>query len=184
MMDIFKAVDKVGENTEFCKTRNIWDILDRLDISYDTKDLGSPQTGLKGYCTSFFGNYFIMVNRHLASHLQALVAWHELGHIILDPDLLTEGSCLFDSTFCNEATDAELRANIFAAEGMIEDDDIIELIRNGYTRNAAASQLMVPIPFLDYKIRILREYDTPLNYVDLPDTFCLGEDITDSREQW
>ena len=98
MMDIFKAVDKVGEITEFCKTRNIWDILDRLDISYD--------------------------------------------------------------------------------------DDIIELIRNGYTRNAAASQLMVQIPFLDYKIRILREYDTPLNYVDLPDTFCLGEDITDSREQW
>ena len=184
MMDIFKAVDKVGEITEFCKTRNIWDILDRLDISYDTKDLGSPQTGLKGYCTSFFGNYFIMVNRHLPSHLQALVAWHELGHIILDPDLLTEGSCLFDSTFCNEATDAELRANIFAAEGMIEDDDIIELIRNGYTRNAAASQLMVPIPFLDYKIRILREYDTPLNYVDLPDTFCLADDITDSREQW
>ena len=65
-----------------------------------------------------------LANRAIGIHLQALVAWHELGHIILDPDLLTEGSCLFDSTFCNEATDAELRANIFAAEGMIEDDDI------------------------------------------------------------
>ena len=184
MMDIFKAVDKVGEITEYCKSSNIWDILDKLDISYDTKDLGSPRTGLKGYCTSFFGNFYITINSRLAKHLQALVAWHELGHILLDPDLLTEGRCLFDSSFYAAETGAELRANLFAAEGMIDDGEILELLHEGYTRKTAAAQLLVPIPFVDYKIMILREYDTPLNYVDMPDTFCLGDDITGRQGLW
>ena len=184
MMDIFKAVDKVGEITEYCKTSNIWDILDKLDISYDTRDLGSPRTELKGYCTSFFGNFYITVNSRLAAHLQTLVAWHELGHIILDPEMLTDGNCLFDSYFYSAAAGAELRANLFAAEGLIEDDDLLELLHNGYTRKAAASELMVPVPFIDYKIRILREYDIPLKYVDMPDTFCLGDDITGKQNPW
>ena len=184
MMDIYRAVDKVASVVEYCGTGNIWDIFDKLDISYNTKDLGSPRTGLKGFCTSFFGNYYVTVNRRLAAHLQALVAWHELGHIILDPEMLTDGNCLFDSDFYSAAAGAELRANLFAAEGLIEDDDLLELLHNGYTRKAAASELMVPVPFIDYKIRILWEYDIPLKYVDMPDTFCLGDDITGKQNPW
>ncbi len=184
MMDIFKAVDKVGEITEFCKTKDIWAIYDKLGISWDAKDLGSPRTGLKGYCTSFFSNYYVMINRRIAAHLQILVAWHELGHIILDPELLTDGNCLFDSNFYSSAVDAERRANLFAAEGLIDDDELLELLKSGYTRKAAASELLVPVPFVDYKIRILREYDVPIKYVDMPDTFCLGDDITGKRNPW
>ena len=81
-------------------------------------------------------------------------------------------------------TDAELRANLFAAEGLIEDDELLELLHNGYTRKAAASELMVPVLFIDCKIWILREYDMPLKYVDMLDTLCLGEDITGKRNLW
>lgn len=53
MMDIIRAVEKVADITEFCKTNDIWEILDKLEISCVISDLGSPRTGLKGYCTSF-----------------------------------------------------------------------------------------------------------------------------------
>ena len=184
MMDIIRAVEKVADITEFCKTNDIWEILDKLEISYVISDLGSPRTGLKGYCTSFYGRYLIVVNEQLPEYLQVLVAWHELGHIMLDPELLTDGNCLFDHDLCGESNHAERRANLFAAEGLIDDEELLGLLHEGCTQKQAASKLRVPQAFVDYKIRILREYDTPIGYVDLPDTFCLGGDITGGENLW
>ncbi len=177
MLDIYSAVDKVADITEYCKTNDIWTILEILGILCIKRDLGSPRNGLKGFCVYHDEHYCIVINQNLPVYLQILVAWHELGHIILDPELLMDGNCLFDYDFSGAVNASERRANLFAAEGMIDDTELIDMLCSGCSLHTAASELRVPEEFVKYKVRILREFDTPLNYVDMPDSCCLGDDM-------
>lgn len=177
MMDIILAVEKIADIKEYCKTDDIFAIYDKLGIPYLKRDLGSPRDGLKGFSTYYDYHFCSVINQRLPRFIQILVAYHELGHIILDPELLMSGTCLFDYNIGGSINAAERRANLFAAEGLIDDKKLLNMLHSGYTLQSAASALKVPEEFVTYKVKILRQYDEPLPYVDMPDSRCLGDDI-------
>ena len=177
MLDIIAIAEKVMAIKEQWKDCNIWEILDRLGVIYDFADFGSAHEGLKGYCTSFFNQFFMAISIAFPEYLQELLAWHELGPIILSPELLQNGNFLCDSNLSLAVDRAELAANYFAAEAMIEDDDLIPLIKSGNTVQSAAAILKVPSAFVSLKCEILIEYGYKLRIQEMPDSHCLGEDI-------
>ncbi len=177
MLDSIRAAEKASDIIAHCATSDIWTILDQLGILYGFPDLGSAKHGLKGYCTGFFGQFYIAVNRNLPQYLQVLIAWHELGHIVLDPELLENGGCVYDYDPFHTYSQSENRANYFAAEGRIQDNELMELLQQGYTLRAAAAELRVPSDFISYKVQILREYGVPLHLTDTPDSSCLSNDL-------
>lgn len=177
MYDIVSIAEKAMAIKEQWKGATQWEILDRLGIIYDFTDLGSARKGLKGYCTCFFSQYFIAINHNLPDYLQELVAMHELGHIILSPELLKNGNFMVDSNLSIATDRAEIAANYFAAEMMIDDDELISLIKCGYTIQESAASLRVPDAFVILKCEILTEFGYKLRLQDMPDVDCLGDDI-------
>lgn len=178
MSDIIYIAEKAMADREQWDTADIWEILDRLGIIYELPDLGSAKEGLKGYCTSFFGQYYVAVNRNLRPYLQKLIAWHELGHIILSPENLQNGQFFYERDILRTLSHAETQANYFAAEGVIDDDEFMSLLKAGHTTCSAASVLKVPEDFVLYKAEIMNAYGYELNLPDTPSSDCLSEDIT------
>lgn len=76
MLEMQVAAEKADAILEYCGTTDIWEILDKLEVLYSFDDYGSAGSGLKGYCTCFFGQFFISVNQNLPAYLQELIAWH------------------------------------------------------------------------------------------------------------
>ncbi|MBQ8921243.1 MAG: ImmA/IrrE family metallo-endopeptidase [Oscillospiraceae bacterium] len=178
MSDIIEIAEKATAVREQWRHADIWEIADRLGILCLKAPLGTAEGGLKGYCTSFFDQFVIAVNAALPSYLQRLIAWHELGHIILDPDLLRNGQYIPEHDPLHMKTAAELRANYFAAAGAIDGRALMRLLREGYSVPDAAAELLVPPSFVIYKADILRAYGEELRLPELPDADCLAEDIT------
>lgn len=178
MSDLVYIAEKAIAVKEQWNTADIWEILDRLEILYSLEDLGSAEVGLKGYCTSFFGQFYVAVNRNLRPYLQKLIAWHELGHIILSPEKLKNGQFLYENDIFHALSRTETHANYFAAAGIIDDDELLSLIQNGCTVCSAASVLKVPEDFVVYKAKIMNAYGYELNLPDTPSSDCLSGDIT------
>ena len=100
MSDIIYIAEKAMAVKEQWDTADIWEILDRLGIIYEFTDLGSAKEGLKGYCTSFFGQYYIAVNKNLRPYLQKLT--HGMSWDILSfrrKSFRTDSSCMIRMFF-------------------------------------------------------------------------------------
>ena len=177
MLERLFAAQKADEIKEQYQTSNIWEILDLMHINHKKSELGSRATGLKGYCVSFFEQYYLAVNQRLPGYLQNLIAWHELGHIVCDPELLQNGKtmCEYDPFHTYDST--EKRANYFAAEGYIDDTAFLDLLKQGYSLDHAAAFLCVPRDFVIYKAEILRANGVSLSIPERPDAFCLGTNL-------
>ena len=61
------------------------------------------------------------------------------------------GIGLFDDSSMQEK-----EANLFAAEFLMGDDDVLDVLNRGTTFFSAASQLSVPMELLDFKFRIMK----------------------------
>ncbi len=177
MSDIFYILEKAGEIQKFCGMADVWEICDKLEIIAQKKDLGSASSGLKGFCTSFFHQYFLAVNRRLPRYLQECVALHELGHIILHADALQNGGCLHEYQPFRTASVQEREANYFAAELKIRDEEIRECLTEGYTAVQAAAILKIPHPLLLSKAEIMRKNGCKLQGIVLPDATFWGENL-------
>ena len=177
MTDIVGIAEKAAEIIAQHGTGDIWELLDRLGVITEIRPLGSAETGLKGYCTGFFDQFLVCVNEELPEYLRVLIAWHELGHIILDPDLLRNGQYIQEHDPLNMRTFTEKRANYFAAAGSVDGAALCGLLREGYALSQAAAILRVPVSFAVYKSEILRASGEKLPALETPDADCLGRSL-------
>lgn len=88
--------------------------------------------------------------------VQRVLCGHELGHSILHTELAAlhgfQEIELFESS-----VPAEYEANLFAAELIIPDNDLFELLNDkDKTFFSIAKELYVPAELLDFKFRILK----------------------------
>ena len=81
---------------------------------------------------------------------------HELGHDQLRQDIaMLKGFRKIDAI--SMAIPTEYEANLFAAETMISDDEILDLLDYGdRTLYCIAKEFYVPYPLLEFKRRILK----------------------------
>lgn len=121
--------------------------------------LREPMGDYEGACKGFFlvqsRKKLITVNSDLPEHLLRIIAAHELGHAVQHSDQLGVTAfhdfALFDST-----SRMEYEANIFAAELLMPDQEVLEELNADVSFFSAASKLKVPPELLDFKFRVLK----------------------------
>lgn len=134
-------------------TRNPYKICDELGVRIRLKDLG---TDIKAYYFYQSRIRNIVLNNRVSETVQRILVAHELGHDRLHKEIAMlkgfQEIDLFDA-----ALPTEYEANIFAAELLIDDDELAERLND---RDASffgiAKELYVPAALLDFKFRVLK----------------------------
>ncbi len=141
----------------------------------------------KGFCTNIYNNYFIFINENMSEQMKRMTCAHELAHIILHKDRLRRDKNgkfnrfvemeLFDIT-----TRTEYEANLFAANLLIDEDDLMQLLEEGYDIVTIASTMDVNVNMLALKLAELGKKGLPVHVPIVPDRSFLGriEDRADS----
>lgn len=101
---------------EVYKTRNVYEILDLLEIMLIRKQFPKGKKGR--FLRDIFGNEIIFISNELSEEEEKIVLAHELGHLILHTHLTT--SC-YSNNHLLVKDKLEVEANKFAAELLIPD---------------------------------------------------------------
>ena len=147
---ITKAVETLSRKY---RTRDPYELCDALGISIREKDLGKE---VKAYYCYYSRIRSIVLNARVSEIVKRILVAHELGHDRLHKELaLLKGFQeveLFDMMI-----PTEYEANIFAAELLIDDDELLALLNDdGKSFFGVARELYIPADLLDFKFRILK----------------------------
>lgn len=150
---------------ELCKkhkTRDPFFLADSLGIDVDCADLGS----LKGFYIVYNKNRFVVLNVNLTEALSRIILAHEIGHDRLHRSIAENGG-LKEASFFDMKSKPEMEANIFAANLLITDKEVISYGEDGYTAEEMAKDLFVPYPLALIKINdmIKRGYELSIPFV-------------------
>lgn len=150
--DICKSAEKI---TETYGERDPFRLCGDMDIILLFQALGTEKNAVKGFYFESHRIRTITINSDLPEELQRIIAAHELGHAVLHR---TEKVRSFNELgLFDEATVMEREANLFAAELLIDDEELLEVLREGSTFFEAAAKLRVPMELLEFKLRLMRD---------------------------
>ena len=148
MESIIGTVDKLVKKYG---TRDPYEICESMGICVEEKDL-------KGLIKGFF--YLqsriatIVVDCGLNDIMMRIIVAHELGHDILHKEVASL-SGFRDMSLFQSAGSLENEANLFAAELLLDDDEVMEELKI-YDAMGAASSLHVPPELLGYKLKLMK----------------------------
>lgn len=165
--DIF---DLTNELVKKYKTRDPFSLADCLGIDVDCADLGS----LKGFYIVYSKNRFVVLNTSLTESLSRIILAHEIGHDRLHRAIAKNGG-LKESSFFDMKSKPEMEANVFAANLLITDNNVIDYGNEGYTSEEMAKDLCIPYPLALIKINDMIKRGFELNIPYVPRADFLGE---------
>jgi len=116
--------------------------------------MGKHDTAIKGFFMKCKRIRSITVNSDLPEIIQKIIVAHELGHATLH-----EGSgvhAFHEVSLFDQATDMEREANLFAAEYLLDDEEVLDALNRDTTFFSAAAMLRVPMEMLDFKFRLMK----------------------------
>ena len=160
-----------------CGTRDPYGLLASLGAEVRLSDR-YPEDGLRGYCAVMNRTDYVVINAKLAEAERRVVAAHEAGHLVLHRDRLKVGA-LKDMDLYNAADSMEREANLFAADFLIDDADVLELAcgrDEDFFR--AASRLEVPAPFFAFKLYSMVSRGHGMTLPVQPDSTFLRRKLT------
>ena len=105
--------------------------------------------------------------------MKRLVCTHELGHALLHRSLGKSESGLMEFELFNITNTTEYEANLFAANLLLDETTIEELISDGYDVVQIARQLGTNVNLLLLKLQQMND-DNRLRLPDMPDRNFLG----------
>ena len=130
-------------------------LCDAMGIILLYEPIGTYPGACKGFFLAQSRKRSITVNSDLPEAIQRIIVTHELGHAVLHAKAVGVKAFhdfeLFDSTSL-----MEYEANIFAAEFLMDDDDVLEKLNEDISFFGAASLLRVPPELLDFKFRLMK----------------------------
>lgn len=130
-------------------------LCDAMGIILLYEPMGTYPGDCKGFFLAQSRKRSITVNSDLPEAIQRIIVTHELGHAVLHAKAVGVKAFhdfeLFDSTSL-----MEYEANIFAAEFLMDDDDVLEKLNEDISFFGAASLLRVPPELLDFKFRLMK----------------------------
>lgn len=97
-------------------------------------------------------NHFIILNSSLNTTMERFVLAHEIGHSLLHPDI---NRYYIKKHTLLSTNKIEKEANLFAAELLIDDDQLHSLLENGESLPWIAFELNVPKELISLKIKNL-----------------------------
>lgn len=141
----------------------------------------------KGFCTNIYSNYFIFINGNLSNQMQRMTCAHELGHVILHKDRLGRDRSgklkrFVEMELFDIKNETEYEANLFAANLLIDESDMLEKLQNGYDIVSTAASLDVNVNLLAIKLAEMNKHGLPVGVPFIPDRKFMGRimDCADS----
>ena len=150
--------------TEICKavkalkkehnTHDPFAICEDLGIMVIPQNFGRAETAIKGFYLECKRIKTITVNADLPEVIQRIIVAHELGHARLHRN--TGLRAFHDVALFDESAAMEKEANLFAAEFLMDDKDVLRALNRDTTFFSAAAMLRVPAELLDFKFRVMK----------------------------
>jgi len=134
-------------------TRDPYEICDGLDVKIRLKNLGKD---IKAYYFYQSRIRNIVLNCNVSEPIRRILVAHELGHDRLHQEIaMLKG--FQEIEMFDMAIPTEYEANIFAAELLIDDEELLELLNDDdKSFFGVARELGVPAALLDFKFRVLK----------------------------
>jgi Zn-dependent peptidase ImmA (M78 family) len=147
---ISRTVDRL---TKKYQTRDPYELCTALGVRIRIMDLG---TNIKAYYFYHSQIRNIVLNSRVTPPVRNILVAHELGHDRLHKKIAMQKGFQELELF-NQTLPCEYEANIFAAELMVPDRQLLDLINDeDKSFFDVAHELCVPAPLLDFKLRILK----------------------------
>jgi len=163
--NIFK---KVSSLVSRCETRDPFRIADKIGIDVDYNYF----VELKGFYTCILRSRHIVINDHMDEYMQRLVCAHELGHDQLHRNTARntffKDSVIYDH---NMKLFSEFEANVFAAELLLPDETVMDMISLEYSLEQIAGAAYVDVNLAAIKINNLIKKGYDLKRCDYRDDF-------------
>jgi Zn-dependent peptidase ImmA (M78 family) len=104
----------------------------------------------------------ILLNSKLKEDIRQVVLAHEIGHVVLHRQLTAlRGFHDFDLFGMNDH--CEYEANVFAAELILDNEEVLDVLNQDMSFFGAAKTLCVPPELLDFKFRVLKQQGYSVN---------------------
>ncbi len=135
--------------------QNPFRLCGEMRILLSREPMGRYEGACKGFFLAQSRERIIVVNSDLPDALQRVIAAHELGHAVLhrrDAKIRT----FHDFELFDSVSRLEYEANVFAAEYLMPDEEVLERLNEDISFFDAAALLDVPAELLDFKFRVLK----------------------------
>ena len=138
-MSYAEICDKVEMIQKKYHESNPFRLCSAMDIMLIFRSMGNNPNAIKGFFLESKRIRTITVNDDLPLVIQKVIVFtfHDLR--------------LFD-----ESSLAEKEANLFAAEYLLSDEEVLDVLNRDTTFFTAAAKLTVPVELLDFKFRIMK----------------------------
>lgn len=136
----------------------------------------------KAFCRKILNHCFIFINRNLSEQMQRMSCIHEIAHVLLHREYLAAPDALMNLELFDMSSRIEYEANLFAANFLIDDEELLEACRDGRDIVSIASSFGVNVNMVALKLAEMKKAGLPLNLPFTPDRRFLGriEDRPDS----
>ncbi len=135
--------------------RDLFRLCDAMGIRVVIHDTALSVRDFKGLSMIKFRVPVILLNSGMKEDLTRVVLAHEIGHSVLHRELAAlRGFHDFDLFGMKDRTEYE--ANVFAAELLLDSDEVLDVLNKDVTFFGAAQLLRVPPELLDFKFRVLK----------------------------
>lgn len=146
--EVQRLKDKCDETDPFKICRD-------LGILVNLERMGNYDRACKGFFIAQSRIRMITINADLPDALQGVICAHELGHAVLHAKQAGVNA-FHDFSLFDTASIKEYEANLFAAEFLMSDEDVMAELNDDISFFGAAAQLKVPAELLDFKFRIMK----------------------------
>ena len=149
--EIVKSVKKLKRRY---REDNLFELCRNMGILLLPQPFGTQKGAIMGFFLEQRRIKTITYNSDLSEDLQRVIVGHELGHSVLHA---RDGIHAFhDVGLFDVSSRFEKEANLFAAEFLLDDDEVLETLAQGGDFFSAAAILRVPMELLDFKFRIMK----------------------------
>lgn len=133
----------------------------------------------KGFCINILNNFFIYINENMSWQMQRMTCAHELGHILLHRDQLGRDKKgrfkrLVEMELFDITNRTEYEANLFAANLLIDEERLLEMLKEGYDIVSVASSFDVNVNLLAIKLAEMKQEGLAIQLPFTPDKRFMG----------
>lgn len=160
-----------------CKYRtcDAEEMCDALGIRVSRKSMGTSPNSCKGFFMVHNRCKIAVVNNDLDELIQGVILPHELAHGVLHVDRKIR--TFHELSYMDETDLLEREANVFAAEFLVDDTALFDIMDSQIDFFHLASLLAVPPELLDFKLRLLKQQGYPVNAPYIAQSDFLKRDI-------